>query len=68
MSPITSQPYGETHPLGALESWPKSGPVYGIGEEKDEARRQNFWERVTERIRRSPVDDDFDAGQARIWY
>lgn len=60
--------FGATHPLAGLESWPKTGPVYGIAVEDDKPQASTLWERISERIRKSPDGDDFNAGQARIWY
>jgi hypothetical protein len=60
--------FGATHPLSGLENWPKSGPVYGLGDEDDEHRAATFWERLGERFRKPPPGDSFNAGQARIWY
>jgi hypothetical protein len=58
----------DTHPLAGLESWPKTGPVYGLADDADTPRATTFWERIGERFRKSPPGDGFDAGQARIWY
>ena len=68
MNQTASYHFGATHPLAGLESWPKTGPVYGIPDGKDARRASTLWERLSERIRKSPDGEDFNAGQARIWY
>ncbi|MGV3552902.1 hypothetical protein [Rhizobium sp.] len=68
MSHMASYHFGATHPLTGLETWPKTGPIYGIADTDDAPRPNNLWARISERIRKSPKGDDFNAGQARIWY
>jgi hypothetical protein len=67
MSQAASQEFQASHPLAGLESWPKTGPVYGLAE--DEApRAATFWQRLGERFWKAPSGDGFNPGQARIWY
>jgi hypothetical protein len=68
VSHSASYHFGATHPLAGLESWPKTGPIYGLSDDDDAPRAVTFWERIGERIRKRPQGDSFDAGQARIWY
>lgn len=68
MNQTVSQDARPTHPLAGLESWPKTGPVYGVVDDDRTSRASNLWERISQRIRKSPRSDEFNAGQARIWY
>lgn len=68
MSHTASYHFGATHPLAGLETWPKSGPVYGIADDEEAPRAATFWERIGERLRKSPPPEKFNPGQARIWY
>lgn len=68
MSHAASYHFGATHPLAGLETWPKTGPVYGLADREDAPRASTLWQRIAERIRKSPDGDEFDPGQARIWY
>ena len=68
MNQTASYHFGATHPLAGLESWPKTGPVYGIADRDETRQASTLWERISERIRKSPKGDDFNHGQARIWY
>lgn len=56
------------HPLAGLDTWPETGPIYGLADDDSEPRAVTFWERIGERFRRSPPSDGLDAAQARIWY
>lgn len=68
MSHTASSEFRPTHPLAGLESWPKTGPVYELADDYEAPRVATFWERLGERFRKSPPGDDFNTGQARIWY
>lgn len=68
MSHTASPEFPATHPLAGLESWPKTGPVYGLADDDDAPRAPTFWERLGERFRKSPRGSSFNPGQARIWY
>lgn len=69
MSHTVSQDYRTiSHPLAGLEAWPRTGPVYGFAEEENAPRASTLWERIGERFRKPPSRENFDAGQARIWY
>ena len=68
MSHAASYHFGATHPLAGLESWPKTGPVYGLGEDEDAPRTTSFWARLGERFRKSPEGENVNPGHARIWY
>lgn len=68
MSQTTFHDFRDTHPLAGLESWPKTGPIYGLADDADAPRATTLWERIAERLRKSPPGDGFNAGQARIWY
>lgn len=68
MSQTVSQDCLAAHPLAGIESWPTTGPVYGVADDDHAPRAATFWERIGERFRRSPPDDGFNTGQARIWY
>jgi hypothetical protein len=39
-----------------------------LADDQGAKRASNLWERISERIRKSPKGDDFNHGQARIWY
>ena len=68
MSHTASHPFGVTHPLAGLESWPRTGPVYGYAEDGEAPRAATFWERLGERFRKPPPDETVNPGHARIWY
>lgn len=68
MDQTVSQGFHATHPLAGFESWPTTGPVYGLADDQGPTRVSNLWERISARIHKSPKGDDFNAGQARIWY
>lgn len=68
MSHIASQDFRITHPLAGLESWPKTGPIYGLAEDDDPPRATTIWSRIGERFRRSPRGENANHAQARIWY
>jgi hypothetical protein len=68
VSHTASYHFGATHPLAGLETWPKTGPVYGLADDDSAPRPATFWERIGERFRKPPSGDSFDAGRARIWY
>jgi hypothetical protein len=68
VSHAASQDLRTTHPLAGLESWPKTGPVYGLAEDDETPRATTFWARIGERFRKSPQGENFNPGQARIWY
>lgn len=68
MSPFATHAHAATHPLAGIEGWPKTGPIYGLDIAETSQRAPTFWEKLGERIRKSPKGDEFDAGQARIWY
>ena len=68
MNQTVSPNFQATHPLAGLEGWPGTGPVYGLAEDDNAPRATTFWERLSERFRKSPTGDGFNAGQARIWY
>jgi hypothetical protein len=67
MTPSATFELRSTHPLAGPEGWPRTGPIYGILEEERRSR-QSFWEKISQRIRKSPDGDGPSAGQARIWY
>lgn len=58
-----------THPLGAHESWPRTGPVYDIPvSDEIEAPVPTLWQRLT-----APSDLDGDPrlilpGSLPVWY
>lgn len=56
-----------SHPLAGLEGWPKTGPIYGLADDEVAPRAPNFWERLGERLRKSPLGDAPER-HARIWY
>jgi hypothetical protein len=56
-----------THPLAGVEAWPKTGPVYGFADDDSAPRARTFWEKISERLRRSPPGDA-PTSQARVWY
>jgi hypothetical protein len=60
--------FGATHPLAGLETWPKTGPVYGLADDEDAPKAAGFWEKLGERFRKPPSGEKFNPGQARIWY
>lgn len=68
MNPSASLETGSTHPLSGLEGWPKSGPIYGLAEQKQATPGGSFWQRLGERFRKSPPGDLPAHSQARIWY
>lgn len=55
------------HPLAGLESWPKTGPVYGFAEDEQPRGPRTFWARIGERLRKAP-DEPEQASNIRIWY
>lgn len=64
---VTFESY-PTHPLGSRDSWPASGPIYGIGEpDRPAAPSRTFWQRLggmaAERSEPAPVRSD-----SPIWY
>jgi hypothetical protein len=67
MSQTASHEFNATHPLAGHESWPRTGPIYGLGD-NEAPRVATFWERLGERLWKSPAGDNFNPGQARIWY
>lgn len=68
MSHTASYEFRPTHPLAGLESWPKTGPVYGLADDDEAPRAATFWQRLGERFRKSPPGDGLNPGHARIWY
>jgi len=56
------------HPLAGLESWPKTGPVYGFAEDERPRGARTFWGRLSERLRRAPDRAPEHAANIRIWY
>ena len=68
MSQTVSQDFRSPHPLAGLESWPPTGPVYGLVEDEGALRPSTLWVRLAERFRKSPQGESVNPGQARIWY
>ncbi|MCB1448188.1 MAG: hypothetical protein KDJ87_21020 [Rhizobiaceae bacterium] len=68
MNPATAIDIRAVHPLSGLEAWSGTGPVHGFADDEAEARAPTLWQRVSERLRKSPSGDDAPAPQARIWY
>ena len=68
MGYAASYHFGAPHPLAGLETWPKTGPIYGIADREDALSVVTLLDRIARRIRKSPDGDEFNAGQARIWY
>lgn len=58
-----------THPLGAHESWPRTGPIYHVPvSDEIEAPVPTLWQRLT-----TPVELDGDPstllpGSLPVWY
>lgn len=65
-SPNESNP---THPLGAHESWPRTGPVYDVPvSDETEEPAPTLWQRLTAP---AELDDDPNAvrlGSLPVWY
>jgi hypothetical protein len=57
-----------THPLAGLESWPKTGPVYGFVDEDRPRRARTLWARIGERLRKAPDEVPDQPSNIRIWY
>jgi hypothetical protein len=57
-----------SHPLAGLESWPKTGPVYGFAEDERPRGARTFWARIGERLRRAPDERPEQPSNIRIWY
>ncbi|MBX9457192.1 MAG: hypothetical protein KL863_14845 [Rhizobium sp.] len=55
-----------THPLAGLETWPKSGPIYGI-DIGETPSTPNLMQRISEFFGKSPNSGDGDQ-HGRIWY
>ncbi|MDB5556735.1 MAG: hypothetical protein JWL86_6719 [Rhizobium sp.] len=56
------------HPLAGLESWPRTGPVYGFAEDERPRGARTFWARIGERLRKAPDDAPEQSANIRIWY
>ena len=56
------------HPLAGLESWPKTGPVYGLVEDKHPRGVRTLWARIGERLRKAPDEAPEQPSNIRIWY
>jgi hypothetical protein len=55
------------HPLAGIESWPKTGPVYGFADDDAAPRAPTFWQKIGDRLRKAPPGGA-PASQARVWY
>jgi len=56
------------HPLAGLESWPKTGPVYGFADDEQAPAARNFWSRLGDRLRKAPDEIPSQPVNTRIWY
>lgn len=68
MNPSATYEPRNTHPLSGLESWPKTGPVYGLDSDENPCRATTLWQRIGNRFRTPPTGGISSAAQARIWY
>jgi hypothetical protein len=66
-SPASSEMHAN-HPLAGLESWPKTGPIYGFAEDERPRGVRTFWSRIGERLRRAPGGCPEQPANIRIWY
>lgn len=67
MNSSASVEFTSRHPLAGLESWPKTGPVYGFEDEQAPVVR-TFWSRLGERLRKAPDEAPLQPMNTRIWY
>jgi hypothetical protein len=57
------------HPLAGLESWPRTGPVYGFADDEQPQGPRTFWARIGDRLRRAPDGGPPEqSSNIRIWY
>ena len=58
-----------THPLGARDSWPLTGPIYGIADRdiKPEPPK-TIWQRLTANASEAPRETADLPGNLPIWY
>lgn len=58
-----------THPLGARDSWPETGPVYGIPElDIKPEPPKTIWQRLVENAYGIPENMAVLPGNSPIWY
>lgn len=58
-----------THPLGRRESWPPTGPVYGIpGPDAAPVRFRTFWQRLLPMAARATEDMGPAPAHGPVWY
>lgn len=58
-----------THPLAARDSWPATGPIYGIADlEAEPAPSRTIWQRLVANVTDTPEDMTTLPGSMPIWY
>lgn len=68
MNSSASFDFRTSHPLAGLESWPKTGPVYGFAEEEPYVPARTLWQRIGDRMGRAPEIEPTPKSHARVWY
>jgi hypothetical protein len=58
-----------THPLGKRESWPTTGPIYGLPElDAKPATSGTIWQRWVTGVTEIPENIVMPPGSSPIWY
>lgn len=58
-----------THPLGKRDSWPATGPIYGIPEQENEPEpTRTIWQRLVSGTPEVSENVTTRAGDLPIWY
>ena len=65
---VTFESY-PTHPLARRDSWPASGPIYGIGEpDRQEMLPRTLWQRLTATDTEISKAEAMPSGTSPVWY
>jgi hypothetical protein len=65
---VTYESY-PTHPLGARDRWPVTGPIYGIAERDSESPpAKTIWQRFASNLYDIPESMAAMPGNPPVWY
>jgi hypothetical protein len=65
---VTYESY-PTHPLGARDTWPVTGPIYGIPELDDRPEpARTMWQRLVANVYDAPDSAASVPGNLPVWY
>lgn len=66
MTQTASLELRSTHPLAGVETWPKTGPIYGIDVGAPPSK-PTVWQMFGDLFKKRP-DSNYGRHQARVWY